>query len=552
MIRKNIILIISLLLCIGSVLAQKKITKVPLPNRPKLVVGIVVDQMRYDYLYRFYDKYSNGGFKRMMNEGYNCRNTHYHYALTVTAAGHSAIYTGSMPAINGIVGNDWYDQSLGRSVYCSEDTSVTTVGSGTTAGKMSPRNMLTTSICDQLRLGTNFQSKVVGVAIKDRGSILPAGHSANAAYWFDSKEGKWITSTYYMDELPAWVKTFNERKLPSQYLAKGWNTLFPIEQYTESTSDDQAYEGRLPGEAKPVFPHVLVGTSGDVFSVLASTPYGNTLTKDFALAALQNERLGKGQATDFLAVSFSSTDYVGHAFGPNSIEEEDTYLRLDRELEELFNFLDSWVGKGNYVSFLSADHGVMDVPGFWKQNKLPAGLLDFGKGLALVKTALNDTFGAGEYIRASENYQFYLNYKTLADKKISVQQVCEVAQATLRNYPGIADVVNLTDLGHGNLNSQFIELYKNLYNPQRTGDIGIVGKPGWFSGRSTGTTHGTPYAYDRHIPLLWYGWKIPKGQTSTAVTVADIAATLADLLSLLEPNGCIGHPIEDLMEKVHR
>lgn len=543
-----------LALWIGAtpLIAQPK-KKPTLPTQPKLVVGIVVDQMRYDYLYRFYDKYSAGGFKRLMNEGFSCRNHHYHYALTVTAAGHAAIYTGSTPAINGIVGNEWYSQELGRSVYCSEDTTVSGVGSGAgAAGKMSPRNMLTTSICDQLRLSTNFKSKVIGVAIKDRGSILPAGHSANAAYWFDSKEGKWITSTYYMNELPAWAQAFNDQKLPSQYLAKGWNTLLPIEQYTESTTDDQPYEAKLPGEAKPTFPHELVGTKGDVFSVLATTPHGNSLTKDFALAALKSEKLGKGQATDFLAVSFSSTDYVGHAFGPNSIEEQDTYLRLDRDLEAMLKELDAWVGKDNYVVFLSADHGVMDVPGFWKQNKLPAGLLDFGKALTAAKKALNDAYGEGEYVRTSENYQLYLNHKTLKDKGLSVEQIYRTVRPVLLKQAGISDVVNLSDLGHSHLNSYQLELFKNLAHPTRGGDIGVMVSPGWFAGRQTGTTHGTPYNYDTHVPLLWYGWKIPKGQTSERTSIADIAPTLADLLNILEPNGSVGRPIDELLEEIDR
>lgn len=550
--NKVISILLSLLLFSQVLIAQNHKTN-SLPAKPKLVVGIVVDQMRYDYLYRYASKYTNGGFKRLMNDGFNCRNNHYHYALTVTAAGHASIYTGSMPAIHGIVGNEWYSQTLGRSVYCTEDSTVKTVGGNSKIpGQMSPRNMLTTSVCDQLRLATNFQSKVVGIAIKDRGAILPAGHSANGAYWFDSREGVWITSTYYRETLPQWASDFNALKLPSKYLANDWNTLLPIDQYTESTADDQPYEAKFAGETKSVFPHQLASRSGEVFGNLATTPFGNSLTKDFALAAIKGENLGKGNATDMLAVSFSSTDYVGHAFGPNSIEEQDTYLRLDRDIEEMLKFLDGWVGKDNYLVFLSADHGVMDVPGFWKQNKLPAGLLNYGAALTTAKTVLKETYGEGDIIRSSENYQFYLNHKVLKEKNLTVRQVYETIRPALLKQEGIADVIDQTDLGHSHLNDYQLTLYKNLYHATRGGDIGLVIAPGWFAGRTTGTTHGTPYAYDTHIPLLWYGWKIPKGQTSTRTAISDIAPTLADLLSILEPNGCIGKPVTDLTNRIEK
>jgi predicted AlkP superfamily pyrophosphatase or phosphodiesterase len=536
---KNILLsTLTLSLFLNIAFAQKKIE-----TQPKLVVGIVVDQMRYDYLYRFANKYTNGGFKRLMNDGYNCKNNHYNYALTVTAAGHAAVYTGSVPAINGIVGNEWYSTSLGRVVYCVEDTTVQTVGSNSKKpGQMSPRNLHTTTVTDQLRLASNFQSKVIGIAIKDRGAILPAGHSANAAYWFDSKEGAFITSTYYMNDSPQWVKDFNAQKLPAKYLAQNWNTLLPIEQYTESTADDKPYESKFAGEAKPVFPHELASRAGDVFGNLATTPYGNSLTKDFALAALKNENMGKGNVTDFLCVSFSSTDYVGHAFGPNSIEE-DTYIRLDRDIEQMLNTFDATVGKGNYLVFLTADHGVMDVPGFWQENKLPAGLLDLHKIKKAAKEALITAYGEGDYLRAEENYQLYLNKNTLAEKKLTIEDILRVVRPVLLQQAGIADVIDLTNLGKSALNDYQLSLYKNVYNPQRSGDIGLVTAPGWFAGRTTGTTHGTPYSYDTHVPFLLYGWHIPHGETSKRTSISDIAPTIANLLNILHPNGCVGNPV---------
>lgn len=531
-------------LVISSSFAQKaKPVSSTLP-KPKLVVGIVVDQMRYDYLYRFYNKYSEGGFKRLMRDGFNCRNNHYDYVPTVTAAGHAAIFTGSSPALDGIVGNEWFNQQTGKTIYCVEDSSVATVGSSTKAGLMSPKNLLVSTITDQLKIANNHQSKTIGIALKDRGAILPAGHTANGAYWFDSKDGSWITSSFYMKDLPQWVKDFNGQKFPQKYMVKGWNTLLPLDQYTESTADDMPFEGKLPGEEKPVFPHELLARPGvNLLEVIRTTPFGNTLTKDFALAALKNENLGKGEKTDFLTVSFSSTDYVGHMFGPNSIEAEDTYLRLDLDLADLLNNLDSSVGKGNYLVFLSADHGAADIPGNWILNHLPAGVFDKTKAGAEVKDALKAKFGEGDFIRAEENYQLYLNHALLKEKKISIKEVSEVIKETLTKRDDVADVINLHDLSNTTLNDYQIDFVKNGYNPRRSGDIMLLLNPGWFSGYKTGTTHGVMYRYDTHVPLLFYGWNVKNGETSARTNISDISPTVADILSILEPNGSIGDPI---------
>src|SRR5687767_1897599 len=286
-------------------------------QRPKLIVGIVVDQMRWDYLYRFHDRYSPDGFKRMLNQGFSCENTFIPYTPTYTAAGHSSVYTGSVPAINGIIGNYWYSRTLKRNWYCTDDSTVVSVGSTSVAGKMSPRNMLTTTITDELRLATNFQNKTIGISLKDRGSILPAGHSANAAYWFDNATGGWITSTYYMNELPEWVKKFNDKKLPDLYLQQNWNTLYPINTYKQSTADDKIYESTIGGEDN-TFPHQTAAISINEYESFRQTPGGNSYTVDMAKAAVDAEKLGQRGITDFLAISFSSPDYIGHAFGPNS------------------------------------------------------------------------------------------------------------------------------------------------------------------------------------------------------------------------------------------
>ena len=545
---KKLIPFLLLFFVITSISAQKKKSTVSFEasnaDKPKLVVGIVVDQMRYDFLYRYSEKYSSGGFKRLMNEGFNCRNNHYDYAPTVTAAGHAAIFTGSIPAINGIIGNEWFNQKTGKSVYCVEDSSVRTVGSDSNAGLMSPKNLLVSTITDQLKIANNFESKTIGIALKDRGSILPAGHTANAAYWFDSKNGAWITSSFYMNDLPQWVKDFNSMKMPQKYMAEGWKTLLPIEKYTESTADNQAYEAKLSGEKTATFPHELAAQSGvNLLEVIRTTPFGNTLTKDFALVAIQNENLGKSPKTDFLTISFSSPDYVGHAFGPNSIEVEDTYLRLDKDIEEILTSLDNSLGKGNYLVFLSADHGVADVPGFWQSQKLPAGVVDAAMSSREVKTALKTAFGEGEFIIAEDNSQLYLNANLMEEKKISYTQIYEIVRKTLLKRDDVADVIDLHNLANSTLPDYQLSYVKNGFNPRRSGDIMVVLNPSWFAGRKQGTTHGSLYRYDTHVPLLFYGWKIKSGETTLRTNISDISPTVADLLNILEPNGSIGNVI---------
>nr|WP_310588559.1 alkaline phosphatase PafA [Dyadobacter arcticus] len=535
---------------INAQTTKKAVSNPSTLSHPKLVVGIVVDQMRYDYLYRYYDLYTEGGFKRMMNEGFNCRNNHYPYALTVTGPGHASVYTGSVPAINGIVGNEWFDRASKKEIYCAEDSTVKTVGSDNAmVGKMSPRNMLTSTVADQLRIATNFRSKTIGIAIKDRGSILTVGHSANAAYWFDSKTGNWVTSTYYMNDLPQWAKDYNAKKMPSAYLAKGWQLLLPADKYSQSSPDDVAWEGILSGAKKPVFPYELAGTAGDPFGVVTDTPWGNTITKEMAIEAIKGENMGKGKETDFLAISFSSPDRIGHRVGPNAIEQQDDFLRLDRDFADLFNFLDSWVGKGEYTVFLTADHGVMDVPGFAKEHKLAAGLISGRQLNAAIVGALDESFGKDKYILSTSNNQLYLDHEILKKKKMSVASVTDVVREVALTVPGIADVLDLTDMGNASLNTYQLGLYRNNVNAKRSGDIQILSQPGWFYGTATGTSHGTPHNYDTHVPFVIFGWGIKHGETLRRTYVSDIAPTIASLLHILPGSGNVGNAVEEALKK---
>jgi len=517
--------------------------------RPKLVVGIVIDQMRWDYLYRYYDRYdANGGFKRMLNQGFSCENTLVPYAPTVTACGHSTIYSGTVPAISGITGNFWWDREQQRSVYCTEDKSVNTVGSSSTQGKMSPKNMLVTTICDELRLATNFKSKVIGVAIKDRGGILAAGHSANAAYWYDNSVGNWITSTYYMNELPKWVTDFNNQKIVDKYYQQGWNLLYPLASYVNSTTDEKSYEAKTLGGNK--FPYdSLKKYIGKDYGKISTTPMGNTLTTEFAKAALVGEQLGADNITDFLAISFSSPDYIGHSYGPNSIESEDAFLRLDKELGSFLDFLDSKVGKGQYTVFLSADHGVIQTPEFLIENKLPGGRVFMTTVTNNLNKELAEKYKISKIIVSDENYQMHLNHPSLDSAKVDEEEIIKWIIKRLSTEPGVDRAFALEELNETPLPATIRKMINNGYYPRRNGEVQIILKPGYIDAFSnTGTTHGLWNPYDTHIPLLWYGWGIKQGKTNRETYMTDIAPTIAAMLRIQMPSGSVGHVITEVLK----
>lgn len=518
-------------------------------QRPKLVVGIVIDQMRWDYLYRFYNLYKpDGGFKRLLNQGFSCENTLIPYIPTFTACGHTSIYTGSVPAIDGITGNDWWDYDLGKYAYCTQDDNVKTVGSNTVEGKMSPRNLLVTTIGDELRLATNFHSKVIGIALKDRAAILPAGHSANGAYWYDDSTGNWITSSYYMNDLPGWVKEFNAKKLVNSYYEKNWNTLYPLGAYTQSTPDVEPYEYRPFGANVTGFPYDLTQFIGKNYGAIHVVPYGNTFTFDMAKATINGEKLGSDSATDMLTISLSTPDYIGHTFGPNSVEAEDDFLRLDKDIGDFLNFLDKEAGKGNYLLFLTADHGVANVPAFLKQHNIPAGNVDDQKIADQLNSLLKDKFRVDNMVIGILNDQVFLDHNALAsahqaDQKKVYDQIIEF----LMKQPGIYRAFALDALNEVTLNSTIKERVTNGYYPARSGDVQIIFQPQWIAGfLPGGTTHGVWNPYDSHIPLIWYGWNIQPGKTTRQVNMTDIAPTIASLLHIQMPGGSVGHVIGEI------
>lgn len=519
-------------------------------NRPKLVVGLVIDQMRWDYLYRYSAMYGANGFKRLLSQGFSCENTMIPYAPTVTAAGHTCIYTGSVPAIHGVVANDWVERETGRPMYCATDTSVRPVGSASMwEGQMSPRNMLTNTIGDELRLATNFRSKVIGISLKDRGGIFPAGHSANAAYWYDNKTSLWITSTHYMSELPDWVKRYNDRHIPDSLMRNDWNLLHDRLKYIQSTSDDKSYERLLESDKSRVFPHKYQSVTGSKdYNTFRASPYGNTYTLDFAKEIIRNERMGQGSETDMLCLSLSSPDYIGHRYGPNSLEVEDTYLRLDKEIADFLAYLDKTLGRNNYLLFLSADHGAPNAAGFLSENNYDnAGTLSSDAMRKNMNRFCKEKFGDSLLVRRIIDFQAYLNLKRIDSLGLNLKEVKKELVTYLKTQPEIWNAFDEEDLMTTILPPVVKDKIANSYYFRRSGDIQYFYKPQYIEGGADGTEHGAWYPYDSHIPLVWFGWNIKPGKLNRETYMTDIAPTIAAMLQVQMPGGCVGKVITEVM-----
>lgn len=518
-------------------------------SRPKLVVGLMIDQMRWDYLYRYYDKYTENGFKRLMREGYNCQNTMINYLPSFTAPGHTCVYTGSVPSIHGIAANDWIDAETGEACYCTEDAKVKSVGGSQSFGQMSPENLMVSTITDELRLATNMRSKVFGIALKDRSSILPAGHIANGAYWFDDTTGNLISSSYYGDKLPGWLIQFNSKRYVDSVINKDWTLLYPSNSYANSLDDNSPYEGRFRGESAPVFPHSVKGINRGYYG-LRFLPGANNFILKAAKACIRGEQLGQRAATDFLCVSLSTPDYSGHTFGPNSVEMEDMYLRVDKELAGFLAYLDGHVGEGNYTIFLTADHGAAHNPQYMKDVHIPAGNQSEQGQMKGLNVAMKQLWGKDSLIKDLTNYQVYLNEKLIKTAGLRRKEVKASIIEWMNKRVEVAYAVDMEDMSGSTVPEPLRTMIINGYNAKRSGCIQLILQPGWYSSPIlTGTTHGTWNPYDTHIPLLFYGWGIKKGATYRSVNMTDITPTIAALLHIQMPNGCIGSVITEALAK---
>ncbi|MFN3345331.1 MAG: alkaline phosphatase family protein [Chloroherpetonaceae bacterium] len=549
-------LVVLLLVLPTFLLAQSKSTG----EKPKLVVGIVVDQLRYDYLTRLEQHFlpatkNSGGFNRLLKNGASLSEAHYTFANTLTAVGHETFLSGVNPSRSGMIANDWYAREIKQEIYCVWDSTVQAVGIAPEkkAGKMSPKNALVENVCDALKKESP-QSKVIGIALKDRGAILPAGKRADAAYWFDTESGNWITSTYYRTALPDWLNEFNARKLPESYLGKTWTRLLPEKSYTNI--DHAPGEGTLLGESEPVFPHKVfdLRTAPDnpffkrnkLYDPIPATPFGSELTLEVAKAAIEGESLGMRGVTDVLAVSISTVDYCGHIFGSESHEAQDLVLRLDRQLDDFFKFIDKKIGFENCLFVLTADHGVAPIP-----EQTPGGLRLYEKPfLDSLKAAVDTLYP--NVIEAFTNSEVYLNQKEIAEKKYELGEVEKFVGLMGMHLSGVVDYYTRQEL----MNLQEVlefdsvgTMVLNSFHPARSGDVKLVLKENaFFSYRQTGTTHGTHYRYDTHVPILFCGKGIQRGKFAQKSAVIDIAPTLHRLLQLQTPMRYDGRVLNEILK----
>ena len=517
-------------------------------EKPRLVVGIVVDQMRFDYISRFYNDFEDDGFKRLIEGGFIYQNAHYNYTPTKTGPGHASIFTGTTPSTHGIIGNDWFVPSIDRRLNCVEDTTVAVVG-GVSNGKVSPRNLNTTTITDELRLYYNFNSKVVGVSLKDRGATLPAGHNPTGAFWYDLQSGNMITSTYYMDKLPDWVQEYNKQKRPFELIRNNWTLLKDKSIYNESIEDDNEFEDPIKRGMGITFPHDLSKHRKNP-AVLKYTPFTNTVIREIAMKAIDGEGLGQDSIPDFLTISFSATDDIGHKFGPRSMEVQDTYLRLDQEISELLNFMDEKVGKDNYIVFLSADHGATDVPSYLYTNKMPAGYHNNGYIKSELDEALGQKFGKGKWISSIINEQIYLNHDLINEKELDATEVKKAVIDRLMEEEYVVEAFDKDVVALRMFTDPTLIRLQNGYNNKRSGDVLYNLSPSNLNdayGRK-GTDHRTPYAYDTHIPIIFYGKGIKQGSSVRRVSITDIAPSLSVLLNISFPSGTSGKPLKELFD----
>ena len=534
---KHILVFVFLVNCIVAN-AQDSISST---IHPKLLVGIVVDQMRYDYLFRYWDKLSEGGFKKMIKEGYLFKNANYSYVPTYTAPGHASIYAGCTPSQHGIVANEWYDESFKVKRYCVADKRFNSIGSNTKEGEMSPKNMLVTTIGDELKLSNNNHSKVISIALKDRSAILPGGHKADGAYWIN-KQGRWITSSYYMKILPSWVEAMNISRPGKFYLGSKWEPIFPLMEYEESYSDNNDYEETHLWEDSPVFPHDYSGVTEEIgYSFVKYTPMGNTMTKDFAQKAIIKERLGQDKYTDLLAVSFSPIDYIGHFYGPHSVEMEDAIIQLDGDLASFFTFIEKYVGK-EVLYFLTADHGAVNVPRYLSDQKVPSGYFDSKACVNLINAQFKSTYGIDSIVENYSNSQLKIAQNMVQKHRLNPEYIQEKIIQIIKGFSGVKEVLVTKDLKEGT-SSNMAQKVINGYFEGRSGDLYIILKPGWIHDRVRGTTHGSGYSYDTHVPLIFMGAGVKNGSSNQMVNIKDIAPTISTLINVSFPNGTTGKPL---------
>jgi predicted AlkP superfamily pyrophosphatase or phosphodiesterase len=551
--RRKIILRSLLLFCfslqVASLFSQG--AYIP-PERPKLVIGIVVEQLRYDQLEKFRDRFGENGIRRMLNEGTYFKNAGYNYMLTQSAPAHATISTGTEPAVHGITSDSWYLPLKNEMVYCTQDNKVDPVGGSYEAGLHSPVNLLSSTFADELNMSSKGKAKVFSIGLRESSAILSAGHSASGVFWYDLITGSWMSSTWYADSLPSWLNDFNALKLSESYLNNPWVLLKPADQYSDCMPDSNRFEAGFNGisyfpyDLKKMSSKGLLNTKRD-YSLLRETPYGNTFTKDLAIRLIKEEKLGKDDVTDFLAISFSSTDYIGHRFGPSSVEAADALLRLDQDMAQLLAFLNDSIGKRNVLIYFTSAHGVSEIPSVLEQNRIPTGYFVQTQAIQLLKSYLNAVYGQGDWVKGYYEKQVFLNRILIEDAKIPLEDIQKKVARFLVQFSGVASAYPYSAFEANDFSNGHLRRIVNSYSPQRSGDVIVTLNPGWVEKSEYVTNHNSPYEYDSHVPLIWYGWAVNRAAVTRKVNITDISATLSSLCKVPYPNACSGEPLNELM-----
>ncbi|MFQ5619394.1 MAG: alkaline phosphatase family protein [Rhodospirillales bacterium] len=531
-------------------------------ENPKLVVQITVDQLRGDMPWRYYGRFGKGGFRYLMDGGTSFSNAHYTHATTFTAVGHAALFTGGNAAQHGLAGNDWYDQATGERVYCVEDPDNPIIGKKPSAKTKhkgtSPRNLTSSTIGDELVLASGGKSRVFSASIKDRGAILPGGQLGKA-FWYSSGSGKFVTSTYYYDAYPAWAAAWNKADHAGKYQTGTWTLKEAKSKYVYGAADDRPSE-RGYKHLKATFPHKLGAKKKKSFyKALRFTPMGDKVTLDFVKTLMKNEKLGQGDATDMLAVSFSATDYLGHAYGPNSLEYEDNMLRLDATLADFFGYIDKTVGLDKTLIVLSSDHGIDAVPeslnkGFYMtRTGEGAGRHNPKNFLLRVNAALQKRYNSKEpFVVAFWNPSLYLELATIAKLNLDLAEVEGALREEILKVPGIALAVTRTDLLSGSVpDNPIMDKVQQAFHPTRSGNVLIVQKPGWYLYPKVtlfAAMHGSPYSYDTYVPIMFAGPGIKAQVVNRLVAPTDIAPTIANYLGIKPPSGSVGLVLPEVVD----
>ncbi len=519
---------------------------------PRLVVGIVVDQMRYDYLTRFGAAMGEDGFKRLMREGTQFRSMHFNYAPTATGPGHAAIWSGAYPATSGIANNDFYDRQLGREVYCVEDDTVEPIGTTATEGRRSPQRLLVTTVGDELKLATNERALVYAISLKDRASVLPGGHFADQAFWFDVTSGHFVSSSYYAPALPDWVGDYNASGRVDALMHTPWTLRDDVATYTENIGDDNPFEEPFDGQAAPVFPHDLsqvTPMAGEPYKPIATSPWGNTIVRELAQAALVHTALGRDATPDVLAISFSATDYVGHRFGPTSLEVEDLYRRLDDDLAALLDTIDRTVGLEHTIVFLTSDHGVSFNSAFLRDRGLAsARTLNKQAFVDSIKRTLAEhygTSGAAQWVLRVYKGQIVLDRAAIRRAGHELEEVAEFLRDRLLETEGVVDAMTADELHGSATEDGYRALIRRGAHATRSGDVFALFAPGSVFGYAHGGAgHSEPFSYDTHAPFLIRGPGIAAGaEVYERVAITQIAPTISALLRINEPAGAFEGPL---------